>query len=100
MPYTVRFTPEAEQDLLQLYGFLADHDSAAAGRALAAIRKASSVLEAFPFACRRAEGSESPFLREMVITFGNAGYVLLFEIDSDQFVTVLAVRHQREDDFY
>jgi len=35
-----------------------------------------------------------------VIPFGAAGYVALFEIDNDKTVTILAVRHQREDDFH
>jgi plasmid stabilization system protein ParE len=35
-----------------------------------------------------------------VIEFGQAGYVALFEIEDARTVTVLAVRHQREDDFY
>ena len=38
-------------------------------------------------------------LRELLIGFGAAGYVALFEIEDAQTVTVLAVRHQREDDY-
>ena len=40
-----------------------------------------------------------PFLRELVIPFGAAGYVALFEIESNGIVSILAVRHQREDDY-
>jgi len=36
----------------------------------------------------------------MVISFGAAGYVALFEIENDETITILAIRHQREDDFY
>jgi plasmid stabilization system protein ParE len=36
----------------------------------------------------------------MVIPFGAGGYVALFEIEADNFVTILAVRHQREDDYH
>ncbi|NTU94105.1 MAG: type II toxin-antitoxin system RelE/ParE family toxin, partial [Chlorobiaceae bacterium] len=32
--------------------------------------------------------------------FGNSGYVALFEIQEERMVTILAVRHQREDDYY
>ena len=39
------------------------------------------------------------FLRELVIGFGASGYVVLFEIEDAATVTVLAVRHQREDDY-
>ena len=42
----------------------------------------------------------SPFLRELFIPFGSVGYVALFEIEGGDLVTVLAVRHQREDDYY
>jgi hypothetical protein len=35
-----------------------------------------------------------------VIPFGSAGYVALFEIEDDKHVSILAVRHQREDDYY
>jgi plasmid stabilization system protein ParE len=38
-------------------------------------------------------------LRELIISFGANGYVALFEIEEGQTVTILAVRHQREDDF-
>jgi hypothetical protein len=35
-----------------------------------------------------------------VISFSNNGYVPLFEIDDETTVTVLAVRHQREEDYH
>jgi hypothetical protein len=34
-----------------------------------------------------------------VIPFGKTGYVALFEIEPPRTVTILAVRHQREDDY-
>jgi plasmid stabilization system protein ParE len=36
----------------------------------------------------------------MVIPFGASGYVALYEIDNEETVTILAVRHQREDDYH
>jgi plasmid stabilization system protein ParE len=36
----------------------------------------------------------------MLIEFGRAGYVALYEIESGDTVTILAVRHQREDDYH
>lgn len=95
--YKVRFTPEAEDDLLRLYDFALEKDIAAAERALEAIGKAVELLRFLPYACRKAR-ADSPFLRELVIPFGSAGYVALFEIDSDT-VNILAVRHQREEDY-
>ena len=99
MSFRVRFTLEAKSDLERLYGFLAEQDLGAAERALEIIDRAWSLLEEFPFSCRKAEES-NPFLREPVIPFGGAGYVALFEIEDDQTVTVLAIRHQREDDYH
>ena len=96
--YKVRFTPEAEDDLLRLYDFLLDKDVAAAERALDAIREAVELLRFSPFSCRKAL-ADRPFLRELIVPFGSAGYVALFEIGSDRTVNILAVRHQREEDY-
>lgn len=94
----VRFTPEAEEDLLRLYDFLLEKDVDAAERALHAIRAAVELLRFSPFSCRKAL-SDNSFLRELVIPFGYAGYVALFEIAPGNKVDILAVRHQREDDY-
>lgn len=102
MTFRVRFTREAEADLVRLYEFVLERDQTdwtVAERALDAIRHAISGLERSPFSFRKATAA-SPFLRELVIPFGSAGYVALFEIEDDQTVTILAVRHQREDDYY
>jgi hypothetical protein len=40
------------------------------------------------------------FLRELIIPYGAAGYVALFEIEDESTVTILAIRHQREDDYH
>ena len=98
MSFRVRFTLEAKADLERLYSFLAERDLEAAGRALDVIDRAWAILEEFPFSCRKAEES-NPFVREIVIPSGSAGYVALFEIEDRETVTVLAVRHQREDDY-
>jgi len=97
--YKVRFTPEAEDDLLRLYDFLLERDVATAERALEAIRKAVELLSFSPFSCRKAL-PDNPFLRELIIPFGSAGYVALFEIESTAAVNILAVRHQREEDYH
>ena len=96
--YKVRFTPEAEDDLLRLYDFLLERDVISAERALDALKAAVGVLRFSPFSCRKATRDNS-FVRELVIPFGTSGYVALFEIESDSTVNVLAVRHQREEDY-
>ena len=98
MSYQVRLAPRAADDLQRLFDFLSEHDLSAAEDARVAIGKAIEFLQTFPFACRKA-APDQPFLREMVIEFGQAGYVALYEIENTGMVTVLAVRHQRESDF-
>jgi plasmid stabilization system protein ParE len=96
--YKVRFTPEAEDDLLRLYDFLLEKDLAAAELALDVIKRAVELLRLSPFSCRKVL-SDNSFLRELIIPFGSAGYVALFEIASNATVNILAVRHQREEDY-
>jgi plasmid stabilization system protein ParE len=96
--YKVRFTPEAEDDLLRLYDFLLERDVSAAERALDSIKAAVALLQFSAFSCRKATRN-NPFLRELVIPFGSGGYVALFEIEARDRVSVLAVRHQREEDY-
>ena len=99
--FRVRFTLEAEEDLLRLFDFLLEQDISMAEHAEAAVGKAMEVLEVFPFSCRKAiGGTGSPFLRELIIPFGGSGYVALFEIEDPRTVTILTVRHQREEDYH
>lgn len=112
MNFRVRYTREARDDLKRLYAFLLERDENAAVRALEAIDKAAELLRDFPFTCRKVDEA-NPFLRELVISFGGSGYVALFEIEGaadagaddhltqkKRYVTILAVRHQREDDYH
>ena len=72
-----------------------DHD--AAQLAVDVIRQAvERSLGRAPFVHRKA--GDSPFLREVLIPFRGAGCVALYEINDAATVTVLAVRHQLEDD--
>ena len=99
MRFHVRISHAAQDDLERLLDFLASVDYASALRARAAIERGYAFLADMPFACRKVDEA-NPFLRELIIPFGGAGYVALFEIDNDQTLTILAVRHQREDDFH
>ncbi|MDP1659766.1 MAG: hypothetical protein Q8L73_10515 [Methylotenera sp.] len=51
----------------------------------------------FPY---RKDKADSPFLRELIISFGANGYVALVGIEEDKTVTTLAVRQQWEDGSY
>lgn len=99
MSYQVRYTKIAKEDIVRLYGFLIEQDIDAARKALEAIQNGIETLRDFPFTCRKA-APENPLLREMIISFGARGYVVLFEIEDKKTVTILAIRHQREEDYY
>ena len=105
MTYKVKLTREAEEDLVRLFDFIIERELAReagdfelADKALSAIKDGLGLLERFPFTCRKA--GASPFVRELVVSFGHTGYVALFEIVDDDTVIVGAVRHQREDDLH
>lgn len=98
MIYEVRYTDGARDDLLRLSGFLAERDPELAQRALDTLTRAIAVLVEFPYTCRKAEPGK-PFLRELLVPFGSHGYVVLFHIGKAE-VTIVALRHQREDDWF
>jgi plasmid stabilization system protein ParE len=81
--------------LARCQGFLRRRSPEAARRAAQAIARQFSLLETHPAIGR--PDPETPELRELVIPFGDAGYVALYRHDAnDDAVYVLAFRHQRE----
>ena len=104
MSFGVRFSAEAEEDLDRLLDFLLDRartpeDLDLAQAAIDAVRVATQKqLAVTPYSFRKA--AKSPTRRELIIPFGAKGYVALHEIDSATSVIVLAVRHQREEDYH
>ncbi len=99
MVYKVRFSQAAVDDLGRLYDFQLARDFPVSEQAREAIARGLDFLREFPFACRKAINGD-PFMRELVIPFGSAGYVALFDIEDSETVTVYAVRHQLEDDYH
>ena len=105
MKYTVEFSEAAAVDLEQLFDFALQReldsetgDLDIPDRAVQAIKNGIAFLTSSPFACRKV-GSSS-FVRELIIPFGNTGYVALFEIVDSNTVIIGAIRHQREDDYH
>ena len=104
MSFVVQLSPAAEADLERLFEFLLDRAVATEDldRAQAAIDAVSAAaqhrLATTPFSFRKA--AQNPAQRELIIPFGGTGYVALFEIVSVSKVIVLAVRHQREEDYH
>lgn len=103
MSFVVRYSASARHDLKRLYQYLLDHattveDLALAECALGTVIGSVGSLTRSPFIYRKA--GPSPFLRELLIPFGQSGYVALFEIEDASTVTILALRHQIEDDYH
>ena len=104
MSFAVELSPTAEADLERLFDFLLDQASTAEdlGRAQAAIEAVRSAvshrLAITPFSFRKA--AQNPAQRELIIPFGGTGYVALYEAVAVAKVVVLAVRHQREEDYH
>ena len=104
MRFDVRFCAAAEDDLARLFDFLLDRaetvdDLDLAQVAIEAVRSAVlNQLAATPYSFRKA--GKSSTRRELIIPFGASGYVALYEIAGPSSVVVLAVRHQREEDYH
>lgn len=89
----VIYSDEALADLERIIEFLLESSPAAAAAALSQIRSAVTILEAHPRVGRRIDAHR----RELVITYGAAGYLALYRHDVPlDVVRVLRVRHQRE----
>jgi plasmid stabilization system protein ParE len=105
MTFSVEFSEAAAVDLEELFDFALQReldsetgDLDIPAMALQAITDGMAFLATSPFTCRKA--GKSPFVRELVIPFGHAGYVVLFEIVDNTTIIIGAIRHQREDDYH
>ncbi len=80
--------------------FLADFSGpyAVTHGAIESIKQACQLLVHSPFSCRKTR--DSPFLRELIISFGGSGCVALFEIQDSEQVIIGVVRHQYESDYH
>lgn len=88
-------TESAAEGLERCRQFLAAKAREAATRAGQAIEQQFLLLQKTPDIGRPL--SEMPELRELVIAFGNSGYVVLYRHEpADEAVYLLAFRHQKE----
>ena len=104
MSFIVELAPTAQADLDRLFDFLLDRaetseDLDLAQAAIDTIRVVTQQqLALTPYSFRKA--AQNPAQRELIIPFGSTGYVALYEIVSPSKIVVLAVRHQREEDYH
>jgi plasmid stabilization system protein ParE len=90
---SLRWAPDAVQDLARLRDFLGDKDHGAAERAALRIREAAAVLRARP-ELGRVVPDEA--FRDLVVPFGGGAYGLRYRIDVGA-VMVVRVGHSREE---
>ena len=94
MPQVV-VTEGAARGLERCRQFLAGNNRAAARRAGEAIAKQFAALQTTPEIGRPF--ADAPALRELLISFGDSGYVALYRYEPEnENVYVLAFRHQKE----
>lgn len=99
MTFNLRYTIAARADISRLYNFLLEKDFSTAEKALDRIISTIEGLSEFPFATRKAPG-DNALLRELIVPFGSSGYIVLIQIEDAEIVSILAIRHQREDDYH
>lgn len=88
------FDGETLADLERILEFNAARDPASAPEHLRKIKEGVLILEDHQEIGRKVAGSP---LRELIISYGNSGYVALYEYSRVQnVVRVTAIRHQRE----
>ena len=89
--------PVAADDLDRLTGFLLEADAECAVETIDLILDALMVLERHPRMGRPLQQG----LRELVISHEQTGYLALYSYDeSADMALILAVRHQREQDYH
>jgi plasmid stabilization system protein ParE len=99
--YRVEVSDAAQEDMERLHDFLSDIDMRLADKAIGEIVKGFDFLKTFPQSCRLASFDEpGSVYRELIVNFGKSGYLVLFEINDDETLTIIAVRHQRESGYH
>jgi plasmid stabilization system protein ParE len=88
-------TEGAARGLRRCRSFLINKAPEAADRAAQAIDRKLLLLETMPAIGRNL--SNTSYLRELIIKFGDSGFVILYRhAPADDIVYVVSVRHQKE----
>jgi plasmid stabilization system protein ParE len=91
------FAPQATQDIERLSDFLLVSEPVSASKTVAVLIGGLQILKFHPLVGRVVERG----YRELLISRGRSGYVALYRYDvTKDTALILAIRHQREDEFY
>ena len=96
MPREVVWLPSAAKDVARLRKFIQVNNPTAAQHAASRIKHAVNLLRENPEVGRPVE--ELLAFRDLVIPFGNNGYVLRYQDDGQRLV-IVRIRHSREEGF-
>jgi plasmid stabilization system protein ParE len=100
MKRRLRYSEIFFRDMQRYYRQLAAINPRAADKAYAAVAHHLELVADFPMISRRIQTDDNTImLRELLVPFGQAGYIILFEIVDEETLSILAIRHQREDDY-
>ncbi len=91
---TLKWLPEARDDLERLHEFIAPHSEDAAARAIQTLVGAAGTLIDFPEKGR--PWPVDPSFRELSVPFGRRGYVIRYRLDQDD-VIIVRIWHGLED---
>lgn len=92
---TLVFTTQARDGIARCRQFLHGKNPLAARRAAEAIRRHLQILLRHPEAGRPFD--DIPELRELLIPFGETGYIVVYRhIPARDLIVLLAFRHQKE----
>lgn len=91
----VVWTRNALQRLREAYYFLLQHDKDAAETAVGKIRHSISLLRNNPQLGRPVLELPGSNTRELIVSYGASGYVVLYELE-DSRVVIMNLRHQKE----
>ena len=91
----ILFDEGAQADLERIFELNFERDPAIALQHVEKIMEAVLILDRHPGIGRRVPGE--PPLRELVISYGNSGYIALYDHSRVQgIIRIVAIRHQRE----
>lgn len=93
----IRWSEKASLDRIRFYQFLAPKNREAALRAQDTIRREIKILATHPQIGRPIEDLP-PNYRELVIEFGQGGYVVRYRFDAEG-VVILSIRDGRENEY-